>query len=662
MGDDVPQHHGPGGTRGEGSAAQAAAMLTGDATRTAAARRLSPPRSLPGVERLTRLAAQLLGVASAQVSLLTDVEAVASGTGPAAGRPGERKPLAEALCALTAASGSPMEITDARADSRVAGLPPVTAGAVGSYLGVPLTIGGETVGVMCVAAAQTRTWDERDVDVLEQVAAAVGAELELAALDDDYRTSRALLEAAVTAAGVGTFAFDLVTGVLTLDDRLLQLSALTRATFSGRPEDVYAHLHPDDVEEVVDRVRAAADGGGTYAAQYRVVQADGSHRWLAARGSTLPGPDGTPTRLLGAVYDVTGARAAGERIEAVLDAMAVGYLHLDGDWVISYANREAERVAGYTREEMLGSLFWEQFPAAVGGIFETSYRHAVAAGEAAVFDAYYPAPVDAWVEVRAIPEGEGLGLYFLDVTARTQAQQAAQESAARLYLLGAVSTALTDTLDAERAVARLAQLVVPALGDWCVVTLVDDDTAASTFTRSRASRAGDLRRGLRDVGWWHRDAALQPLVEAYTACHLGELGDDAPLLRALREARPVHLTDATRAVSAVLTPGGEAVALLRELAPASASVFPLRGRGRTVGLLTLFAGPDRVPLTDVEVATAGEVAARAGLALDSARLYRQQRDLAEGLQRSLLSEPPEPDHGQIVVRYVPAAEAAQVGG
>ncbi|NAZ84462.1 SpoIIE family protein phosphatase, partial [Kineococcus sp. R8] len=42
--------------------------------------------------------------------------------------------------------------------------------------------------------------------------------------------------------------------------------------------------------------------------------------------------------------------------------------------------------------------------------------------------------------------------------------------------------------------------------------------------------------------------------------------------------------------------------------------------------------------------------------------YRQQRDLAEGLQRSLLSEPPEPDHGQIVVRYVPAAEAAQVGG
>src|SRR3712207_594986 len=58
----------------------------------------------------------------------------------------------------------------------------------------------------------------------------------------------------------------------------------------------------------------------------------------------------------------------------------------------------------------------------------------------------------------------------------------------------------------------------------------------------------------------------------------------------------------------------------------------------------------------------GQVAARAGLVLDNARLYRQQRDLAEGLQRSLLTAPPEPDHSQVVVRYVPAAEAAQVGG
>ncbi len=57
-----------------------------------------------------------------------------------------------------------------------------------------------------------------------------------------------------------------------------------------------------------------------------------------------------------------------------------------------------------------------------------------------------------------------------------------------------------------------------------------------------------------------------------------------------------------------------------------------------------------------------EIATRAGLALDNARLYDQERHLSEGLQRSLLTPPPEPDHMQIVVRYAPAAEAAQVGG
>ena len=68
------------------------------------------------------------------------------------------------------------------------------------------------------------------------------------------------------------------------------------------------------------------------------------------------------------------------------------------------------------------------------------------------------------------------------------------------------------------------------------------------------------------------------------------------------------------------------------------------------------------PSSDEDLATAQDVADRAGLALDNARLYSAQQQLAEGLQRSLLTEPPQPDHGEIAVRYLPAAEAARVGG
>jgi serine phosphatase RsbU (regulator of sigma subunit) len=56
------------------------------------------------------------------------------------------------------------------------------------------------------------------------------------------------------------------------------------------------------------------------------------------------------------------------------------------------------------------------------------------------------------------------------------------------------------------------------------------------------------------------------------------------------------------------------------------------------------------------------VADRTALALDNSRLYEQQRRLAETLQRSLLTAPPEPDHAEIEVRYQPAVAVAEVGG
>jgi serine phosphatase RsbU (regulator of sigma subunit) len=64
----------------------------------------------------------------------------------------------------------------------------------------------------------------------------------------------------------------------------------------------------------------------------------------------------------------------------------------------------------------------------------------------------------------------------------------------------------------------------------------------------------------------------------------------------------------------------------------------------------------------MEIATTVEVARRAGLALDNARLYGQQLKVAETLQRSLLTPPPQPDDLEIAVRYQPAAINMHVGG
>ena len=82
------------------------------------------------------------------------------------------------------------------------------------------------------------------------------------------------------------------------------------------------------------------------------------------------------------------------------------------------------------------------------------------------------------------------------------------------------------------------------------------------------------------------------------------------------------------------------------------------GRDGPVGWLTLCPGTERGPCTAAGLVTARHVAARAGLVLDNARLHRQQRGLAEGFHRSLLT-PPQPDHAQIVLVRTPGTPFVQ---
>ena len=63
-------------------------------------------------------------------------------------------------------------------------------------------------------------------------------------------------------------------------------------------------------------------------------------------------------------------------------------------------------------------MLWDDLPAAVNSIFEDSYRTAVRTGVPVSFDAYYPAPLDGWYELRAWPSPDGLSVYFLEVTER----------------------------------------------------------------------------------------------------------------------------------------------------------------------------------------------------------------------------------------------------
>ena len=605
----------------------------------------------PALDRLAELAARLLGTGSAQVSVVADIQNVLGGTGVASHTVGSQGPVADSLCTVTVLEQAPLVVADARSDPRVSTLPPVTSGVVGAYLGVPLVSGdGQIIGALCVFEPTRRSWSRNDVELLQELAPPVTAELELAALNADYETERVVWQLAVDAADIGTFDWDLRTGELRWDDRLLELFGIRRDAFGGSIDDFMAALHPDDVARVTQALEKAIDTCGDYVAEFRVQAHDRAVRWVRARGRALGDEHGKAIRLLGAGFDTTDVREEESRVARVLEAIPTAFFQLDPAWRFSYVNAESERLLGMPRQVLLGSSIWDLFPASRDSDFETQYREAVRTGEAVVFEAYYPPPLDAWYEVRAWPSPDGLSVYFMDVTDRHQAQDQLERTARRNALLGRVTGELTGTLDGEEAVARLASLMVPDLADWCVVTLVNDD--------------GQTRwqRHLRDVGWWHADPAMRPVVNRYLELRVNALTDESFVASALRSNKPVVIAGgAADAISRVLA-DDEARELCGMLEPASAVIVPLRGRNRTVGLLSMFRGPSRESFSQDALTTLSDVAVRAGLALDNARLFAEQRDLAEGLQRSLLTPPPQPDELEIAVRYEPAAQAAQVGG
>ncbi len=468
--------------------------------------------------------------------------------------------------------------------------------------------------------------------------------------DGDLETERVVWELAVDAARIGTFDWNLETSALRFDDRLLELFGLDRETFGGSIEAFNERVHPEDLPRVSQALETAIETCGGYAAEYRILLPDGAVHWIAARGRALCDEDGRAVRLIGAAFDTTAEQEAEARTARVLETMPTAFFQLDTSWRFSYVNTEGERLLGKTREQLVGGVIWELFPAAVGSDFEAGYRRAAESGDPVSFDAWYPAPLEAWYEVRAWPNPDGLAVYFVDITTRREVERQNERAARRSALLAEVTAELTGTLDLEEAVGRVAPLVAPVLGDWVVVTLVGGDWET------------DWRRALRDVGWWHADPTLRPVVERYARLRIEALLDVAFVPQVLRSSQPVMLPDrAAERVAAVLAPG-EARDLLIGLDPSAAAIVPMRGRDRTVGLLTVFRSQGTEPFSAEDLRTLDEVAGRAGLALDNARLFAEQRDLAEGLQRSLLTAPPESDHVEIAVRYEPAAETAQVGG
>jgi serine phosphatase RsbU (regulator of sigma subunit)/anti-sigma regulatory factor (Ser/Thr protein kinase) len=246
----------------------------------------------------------------------------------------------------------------------------------------------------------------------------------------------------------------------------------------------------------------------------------------------------------------------------------------------------------------------------------------------------------------------GAGATVVDVTDAKRAEveraallRQAEMAQQRLAILATASTVLTTTMEMDELLARLARVLTPGVADWCIIQLLAPDGTIDHVTVSHrdSSRAADLASFLRS----------NPLPR----------DGEGPIADVLRTgvARSLRGDDLPQAVRRAAGDRGQ---------PERAGDFPLRSsvvvpievHGTVLGALVLSTEGDR-ELDDDDLDLAVEVAHRAALALENARAFQQEHQIAESLQRALLpvSVPIVPGL-DIAVRYLAATDGASVGG
>jgi serine phosphatase RsbU (regulator of sigma subunit) len=361
--------------------------------------------------------------------------------------------------------------------------------------------------------------------------------------------------------------------------------------------------------------------------------------------------------------DGASAPPGGLLVQAV-EGMDRAMFVLDAQWRFAYVNPAGAAVLRRDVAGLTGRVVWEEFPEALGSPFEDVLRRVRATGGSGTAEAFHT-PLDTWFRVDAFLTPAGLVVTYDDVTGRrrveeeraaaiTAREQAVAEAAAaagraevagrHLVLLADVSEAMTGSADVDEAVARFADLVVPLLADWCLVSVVDPDG-----TR-------------RDVGRAHSDPAMVEAMHRYADLRVRTNRPTAPVPTALAAGRPVVLPHLTDDDVVAMTADEASRAALAPLRVSAVATFPLLARGELFGAFTLVNGPERGPHTGTELRTAEIASRRAALALDNARLAGAAQQMAQRLQHSLLSPPVQPDHLQLAVRYRPATRGVAIGG
>src|SRR6476660_6426963 len=332
--------------------------------------------------------------------------------------------------------------------------------------------------------------------------------------------------------------------------------------------------------------------------------------------SSEPSAIGDPAQNAGQLVEQLRRALAGseQRLGLILDSLGEAITIRARDDRLIYANRAAlDRIGLETVQQLR-----EADPQELMGGWETTGEHGepIVLGDlpsVRVLRGEQPEPLllravdresgeERWSLLKTTPVRDVDGTVEAAVTIIEDVTES-RRAAMRMEFLTRAADVLASSLDYQQTLRNVAGLAVPQLADWCAVDLFTEEGAREP------------------VAIAHIDPAKIRTAERLRAFEPKVLNPDQGLGLVLRTGESQLYTDIPDELLVAAAIDDEHLSLLREVGMRSVLIVPLSIRDRTIGALTMVSAESGRTFDSSDVEFAGQIAARAALAVESARLY-----------------------------------------
>ncbi len=191
-------------------------------------------------------------------------------------------------------------------------------------------------------------------------------------IENAHRESEARLATAQRISGLGNWQSDIIKDTLWWSEEIFQIFGVDSKTFEVTSEAFYSFVHPDDRDFVISEVTKALEDNIPYNIDHRIVLPSGDVRIVHEQSETVYNKLGEPILMNGTVQDVTDRikieeelRSSKAQLEGILKIAPEAVIVIDSKHNIQHFNQGAERMFGYTHEEMEGEKLDILLPQAV---------------------------------------------------------------------------------------------------------------------------------------------------------------------------------------------------------------------------------------------------------------------------------------------------------